>query len=366
MKIFHVSTVHPNTDNRIVNKYVRGLANRGFDVVFVCRETAPVVPSNFEYIPLKNNSNLVSRLLNSVRVLRICFGSRSGIFHFHDPELIIIGVLLKMAGMSVVYDVHEDNSLAIMQKHYIPRGLRKIVSSVVVLIEKLASKLFYVVIAEKVYSHRFPKATHAFNYPVQKKIPPITRRLDGPEIELLYTGSVTVDRGLKNHLHLLKILPNVRLTIVGSMRESYMELVNQFLSFDERCRLTLITDPISIPFGVIEEHYQSSKYNFGLALFPTSPHYLDKELTKFFEYAQYSLPVLCSNFPTWDRLVGGNNVGITLDPEELINTDLTIAKMSERYSDMVSSCASFCKQYSWETELGNIEDLYQEIKRMKR
>jgi len=361
VKVFHVSTVHPNTDNRIVNKYVKGLAHRGYQVVFVCRESAPIESNGFTYIPLLNRTNFLSRIANSWRVLRICWESKNAIFHFHDPELILVGLLLRFRGLSVVYDVHEDNVLAIRQKHYLPKFARGSLARIASLVEAIAARVFKVVIAEKVYSKRFSEALPVLNYPVKSESQPIPRILQTQNLELLYTGSVTTDRGLKNHLNLLKQDSRIKLTIVGSMRPSYLEFVDKFLTVEEITRLTLITDPDSIPFSVIEQHYMSSKYNFGLALFPKSDHYMDKELTKFFEYTKFSLPVLCSNFPLWVELIEGNGVGIALESDDPAYNIALQNRIQDSYADMIENCELFCRQYSWESELSKVESLYHNI-----
>ena len=54
----------------------------------------------------------------------------------------------------------------------------------------------------------------------------------------------------------------------------------------------------------------------GLALFPDTPHYREKELTKFFEYMAAGLPIICSDFPVWRELVERHRLGLCVDPED--------------------------------------------------
>jgi len=54
------------------------------------------------------------------------------IYHFHDPELMIVGYLLsKVQGKRVIYDVHEDVPRQIMSKTWIPKSLRFMISKTV-------------------------------------------------------------------------------------------------------------------------------------------------------------------------------------------------------------------------------------------
>ena len=66
---------------------------------------------------------------------------RADLYHFHDPELLWVGVLLKLRGFRVIYDVHEDVPKQIMSKPWIPRWARPIISKAVHLVEQLGARI---------------------------------------------------------------------------------------------------------------------------------------------------------------------------------------------------------------------------------
>src|SRR5690606_8325565 len=64
----------------------------------------------------------------------------------------------------------------------------------------------------------------------------------------------------------------------------------------------------------IEAMYHKYHWLAGIALFPPTEHYMKKELTKFFEYMNAGLPIICSNFPVWKKFVEKYECGIAVDP----------------------------------------------------
>lgn len=357
--IIHASSVHPCTDNRIYNKYVCKLAERGFHVLYICRNTSKILNNGFDFIPLENNLKLSGRIKNSYHILKACWNRRGASFHFHDPELIIVAILLKLRGLNVIYDIHEDNFLSIKQKKHLNPIIRKPIAWIVRSIEYIVKHIFNTVIAEKSYRYRFPKAIEVLNYPlIEDVVRPKRIIAKREDIHLLYTGSITIDRGLINHLNILKTSNRLYITFVGSISDNLKQEVLNKLSDSERARVEFVTSEQGLPYSEIKKHYQDPKYHYGLAVFPATDHYLKKELTKFFEYAQFNLPVICSDFPVWSKLIEGNGIGICVNPEELDSVYRNIERDFDRYTQYANNCMAFSKQYSWDQELEKVIEIY--------
>src|SRR5262249_28601560 len=54
-------------------------------------------------------------------VYRAAVREDADIYHFHDPELMPVGGLLKLRGKKVIYDVHEDYAGTMRGKKWLPR-----------------------------------------------------------------------------------------------------------------------------------------------------------------------------------------------------------------------------------------------------
>src|SRR5688500_15277789 len=121
MKICHITTVHPVEDARIFHRMCRPLAARHHSVVLIG-------PGSFDASDGLRPSSWNDALARAPRLRRIGLALRAAlaedadIYHFHDPELIFMGLLLKARkpGCAVVYDVHEDYPSMMRDKHWLP------------------------------------------------------------------------------------------------------------------------------------------------------------------------------------------------------------------------------------------------------
>src|SRR6478609_11371213 len=106
-KICHFTIVHKPEDTRIFHKECKSLAKE-FDVTLVttCDNSYEKEGINIVGIGYpKSTADRIKRIFSIIPLLR---RQKADAYHFHDPELIITGFLLKkLYGKTVVYDVHE-------------------------------------------------------------------------------------------------------------------------------------------------------------------------------------------------------------------------------------------------------------------
>src|SRR5690606_22454095 len=147
--------------------------------------------------------------------------------------------------------------------------------------ERACARCLTVIIAENYYSRRFPRATPVLNYPFRTQS--LTPRSFVGAGHLIYTGSVTADRGAFQHVKLLHRMPNTELHMIGRCApELHAELRDA--AGDASKRLFLSDPGKYVPHSEIVNAYKESIWVCGLAIFPDTPHYREKELTKIFEY----------------------------------------------------------------------------------
>ncbi|MBW7929823.1 MAG: hypothetical protein H3C57_00745 [Gammaproteobacteria bacterium] len=360
--IIHVTTVHPWWDNRIYEKMVLGLQKRGRDVLYIC----PADPIDLDRIKVKSvalplGSGISARLSRNVRACHECLKRPGAIVHFHDPEFIPFGLLLRMFGQHVIYDVHEDNLRAIPQKTRLPRWMRLILANVVAAIESFSSRFFRIVIAERVYTERFKQGVPVLNYPSRgmESCNPSKDLQKRSMRRLLYTGCLSEDRGSINHVKLLRLLPEYELHMIGRCDTDLQKKLIQ-IAGDALPRLHLQVDEGGIPFPKIRDAYMKGGWDWGLAIFPDTPHYRDKELTKFFEYMFFRVPIICSDFPVWRQLVG-EDYGIVVDAVNLESAASMLRQHNEKFRNYRTSSFGMPDQYTWETQLDRLEKLYGDL-----
>ncbi len=356
-----MSSVHAPDDVRIALKEGRSLAEGGFDVSFVVpsragvRSLGPVQP-NFLRPPKSRSSRLT---VTAFMVFWKAFRSKASVCHFHDPELLPYGVLLKLLGRKVVYDVHEDMGKQILGKHWLPRPTRKFIAALTQTMEKLSSRFFdAVVAATPSIAEKFPpqKTNLVQNFPLSSEIGFLQE--DKPERPggLVFIGGISELRGAFTMLDIIARLQG-----------------NQTLHLAGRCAPANLKARMEAHPGWAKVTWHGwldrpeiirllSRSQIGLLLLHQSPNHIEGLPVKLFEYMAAGIPVVASNFPLWRGIVESARCGFVADPlrpdegaervQWLLDHPDEAREMGQRGRVAVES------KYNWDSEARKLLALY--------
>jgi glycosyltransferase involved in cell wall biosynthesis len=317
VKICHLTTLHPVFDVRIFYKECVGLARHGYDVTLVARHDKREFVDGVRIVPIRScRIRPVARLVHAVRALRLAMSVKAEVYHFHDPELLPAGVVLKcFSGGRVIYDVHEDVRKHTLGKMWIHPIIRPVLAFFLGMLEKCCERFFDgIIVVLESHAARFSSPTVVIhNYPMLEACEP--RIFRNRDHHLIYVGLIRKQRGAVEMLETtarLKIrYPDVRLTLVGNFMPLSLET-----RVKDRIRDLDIEDAVRVT-GRLEHRRifdEVADADIGLALLHPDSNYLDALPTKLFEYMMLEKPVVASDFPLWKRIVDRAKCGLTVDP----------------------------------------------------
>ncbi|QAA76346.1 MAG: glycosyl transferase family 1 [Candidatus Bipolaricaulis sibiricus] len=362
-----LTTVHPPFDTRIFHKEAKTLVRAGHDVTLIAQHDKNEVVDGVQIIALPKPKNRFTRIFGLAwRAFRLALRQRADIYHFHDPELLLAGGLLKMLTRAkVIYDVHEDVPEQILTKHWLPALLRHPLAVVFNAFEKFLSRaLDAVVVATEGIAEKFrglnPVVIH--NYPDLRMLPdlsPVPK--EGKEKTLVYVGGISKLRGALEMVRALEYLDHVdglRLDLIGRFEPPELERELQALPGYRRVRFLGWLQPPEV-YGHLKEA------DIGLVCLHPEPRYVVAWPVKLFEYMAAGLPVVASNFPLWKEIVGGNNCGLCVDPldpkaiAQAIEYLLTHPEEARRMGEHGRQAVR--EKYNWEKESEKLLALYAEL-----
>ena len=368
-KVCIITTVHPPFDTRIFHKEAKTLAQAGYEVVLIAQHERNELVEGVKIVALPRPRNRFARIFGLTwRAFRLALRERADVYHFHDPELLPIGVLLKLLTRAkVIYDVHEDVPQQILTKYWIPAPLRYPVAAVFNVVEKLLARAVdAVVVATEGIAEKFArfKPVVVHNYPNLEMLPnPSTRCREGEEKVLVYVGGISKLRGAIEMVQALEYLNptwNVRLDLIGRFERPELEQELRSLpGYRWVCFLGWL------PWELAWKHAHAAFG--GLVLFHPAPNHTNSLPNKLFEYMAAGLPVVASNFPLWKEIVEGNRCGITvdpLDPKAIAQAiEYLLAHPEEARQMGENGRRAVVEQYNWEQEKGKLLKLYEKLLR---
>lgn len=366
--VAHLTSVHPRYDTRIFLKECRSLAEAGYDVhVYVADGKGGESRHGVTFFDIGRSRNRVCRMLaKPLHMLRSMRKSEAALVHFHDPELIPLGLLLKLRGMKVIYDAHEDVPRQILSKQWIPSLVRKPLAAIVEAFENFAARRFDAVIAATPHiQSRFQRvganSVAVRNFPLSNELwSGSDARLDSVtsvDPTLAYVGGITEIRGIREIVLALPQTP-AKLILAGTFQNS---------DFEQEIRALPGWHQVDYRGHVGREEVQEILRTalIGLVLFQPEPNHFEALPNKMFEYMSAGVPVLASNFPTWRAIIEDSQAGECVDPTRPDCIAESICRMLADRSRLahygLSGREAIERQYNWQHELRTLQELYENI-----
>lgn len=367
--IIHFTTVHPRSDTRIRLKEVATLA-----ATFNCEVKLYVQDGRGDDVDAVGGYTIVDTGTPPPgRLRRMTFGAvrmylavrraRPTIAHFHDPELLPWALLLRLDGVKVIYDVHEDAPATVLSKEYLPAILRRPIAWGVRRFERLADQLCSAIVAATpaIQQNFSGCAILVQNFPLQAELAlPTPAPYEGRAPYIAYVGGISAIRGAREMVEAITRVhvPEARLQVAGAFSPRSLEAA-----------LTNHPGWSRVDFhgwaGRKEVAEILRGVRAGLVLFHPLPNHIRAQPNKLFEYMAAGLPVIASDFPLWRKIVEGAGCGLLVDPQDppaiakaiqwILDHPAEAAAMGQRGRKAVEA------RFNWDVEAEKLVVLYKQL-----
>ena len=357
-----MTSVHPIDDIRVFVKECTSLAANDFDVTLIaCGSTAFEDVKNGVkrislYIPIKNRFQRMT--MRPKMIFKKALEVNADIYHFHDPELLPIGLRLKKKGKVVIYDAHEDLPNDILAKHWIPKLVRPLMAILVKRVEHYhVRRIDGVVTVIETIMKRLqvinPNVIVCANYASSKEFS-IEPEWGGGRRSICYVGCISKIRGIIQVLEAIK-KAKVNLELAGNF--SSPELEDELRGMEAWQNVNY--------HGIVKRNELTEIFNSCVAGVATSipmAHNQEASPNKIFEYMAAGLPVIASNMKFVEKILLPCKSGICVDPKSpdeiaraiklLIDNPMLAKEMGQN----ARNC--FKEKYNWEIEEKKLINFY--------
>ncbi len=249
-------------------------------------------------------------------VYRAAIRQKADLYHFHDPELIPIALLLRAQGKKVVYDVHEDVPRDIESKEYLPPRLRRPIGWIIERLEAVSARCLSGLIAvTPTIAERFKPLNSntvvIHNYPLRGELtPPPEMTWNQRSSSVAYAGGILPDRGIRELIAAMDLLPeglHATLSLAGEFfPASFADELGQ-LSGWKKVRVLGLLDRAALASTL-------RNVRAGLVPFLPEPNHIHAMPHKFFEYMSAGIPLIASDFPLWRQIIESVGCGLLVNP----------------------------------------------------
>ena len=306
MHVVVATVVHDPQDVRILHHEIAALLDAGHQVTYVApwSATGASRPSNLTAVdvPRAVGRRRVKALLAARKALRR-LAPAADVVLVHDPEL-LLALPRSRAGLTRVWDVHEDTGAALVAKPWLPGVLLRPARWLVSSLERTSERRVRLILAEESYASRFRRP-----HPVVRNLPvvPLTEPVPPGDERVVYIGSITLERGAAEMAALGRALraDGITVELVGPGRDA---ATRTLLEEADAAGDVVWHGALPNADAVVRLHGALA----GLSLLHDLPNYRRSLPTKIVEYMAHGVPVVTTPLPVARDLVADAGAGIVV------------------------------------------------------
>lgn len=370
-KVCHITSVHKRYDTRIFYKECKHLAKFGYDVYLIVndlgadeeKDNVKIISTGF--LP----KNRKDRFLKShKKLLEKALEINGDIYHFHDPDLLIMALKLKKMGKSIIFDSHEIVREDIKDKEYIPVFIRNIISRMYAFFEEYVLARIDAVIgvtpsAIRLFNNFGNNVTMVTNFPEKCELDCKIKNSKVAQKEYLcFAGGIN---SFWSHEKILNVLDKIDImySFCGETEKEYFSMLQNHKNWK------YIDYKGCINHNEVLSFLENSIA--GVALLKHI-HGIDKEgtlgNTKIFEYMRAGIPIIASDYTLWKEIIVNKyKCGICVDidrEDDIINAIQFIKSHPKEAAQMgKNGRIAFLEEYNWETQVPVLIDLYKKLEK---
>jgi glycosyltransferase involved in cell wall biosynthesis len=364
VKVCHLTSVHPPLDTRIFFKECKTLSAAGYDVTLIAKtdnkSPGRAETDDINFVPFPLYKNRFKRVLFSpFKMAALARAQKAAIYHFHDPELLITGLLLRLFTRSrVIYDIHEDYAKNFMDKEWMKfKFLRRVTAKFFYYFELLVSRCMSgTIVVLPQWLTKYPNAVLVRNFPLPENT------ADRKDKDLfVYVGTLGSKRCalemIRIFIELSQLKPQIKFQMIGnffekSVETSVREYVNRYHNIEYLGYH---------PFSEARKILTRAKYGFVLY---ADIKYRENVPVKMYEYLAHGIVAIFSSFDEFKYEIEQEGWGIGVNPLKPREAALKIHQImidQERLKTLEENIQKHKGKYSWETEKQELLDLYRRL-----
>lgn len=390
LKVCFLADGHSLYDDRLYWKEALSMHKRGFDVYIIIADDVDengVTEHGITYYKVQRTRYSSNKLINFAlkkinyktydKIVSIAKSIQADVYHVHDDKLNDLIHEIKNFSFKpkLIYDSREpiDKNMKMKMGN---KGFKNYVLNKYAdyLQKKEYRKVIfydYVLTVDDGLKKRFLKYTAVknieviYNYTNQitdRKTSAISDKV----YDAIYCGGITVERGYYTILKSTKLIvadnPEYKVLLLGVIYEN--ELKDHLKEFIKENKLEKNLVWIDyVRFDEVSNYYNQSK--IGLNILHPFDAFEDIIQIKLFEYMNFGLPIITSNFGEMQNYVLDNEVGISVNPfdeKELAESILNLLSDTGKYNSYSENgIKAIDEKFNWLLMESKLYSIYDEL-----